>query len=244
MKKWFAFFMAILLISMTACASGSPETPDPTQKTAAESIPAETVTEPAETEPPTTAPERVPPYTVDIYRPDFPIWDGPGYDYLLIVTVEESGVYTIVAEETDGEGNLWGQLKSGIGWIDLTLLAAEEAEQPLLSGNFAEEMLVTEENCYYYGETSEYTDRIAIRVYDTMSDVVFYSMVFTEDFEKDKELMKLESWDPALPFVADVSFPGDMSTYGIRFKDADDRTHEYRISVSGRNGSLIITEVK
>ena len=247
MKKWIAFFLAtLILLSVTACGSNEPE---PTETLAPETSSAETtrlaVTGPVETVPPTTAPERVPPYTVDIHRPDFPIWDGPGYDYSLIVTVEEAGVYTIVEEEVDAEGNLWGQLKSGIGWIDLTLLEREEAEPPLLTGNFAEEMLVTEENCHYYGDdTTEETNRIALRVYDTVSDVVFYSMIFDVDLHKDQELLKLDTWEPGLPVVADISFPGDMTTYGIQFKDADGRTHIYTISVSGRNGSLILTREK
>ena len=143
MKRQFTLLLAALLLLMTACGTTEPKPTETAPATTAAATVVTESTEPVETVPPTTAPERVPPYTVDIHRPDFPIWDGPGYDYFLIVTVEEAGVYTIVEEEVDAEGNLWGQLKSGIGWIDLTLLEREEAEPPLLTGNFAEEMLVT-----------------------------------------------------------------------------------------------------
>ena len=48
----------------------------------------------------------------DIYkRPTFDAYTG---DY-----VEESNIYTIVDEQWDDYGNLWGKLKSGRGWIFL-----------------------------------------------------------------------------------------------------------------------------
>ena len=31
--------------------------------------------------------------------------------------VGEAGIYTILSEVWDADGNLWGEMKSGIGWV-------------------------------------------------------------------------------------------------------------------------------
>ncbi len=71
------------------------------------------------TEPTGTAGTAFTPYIENIKNPDQPVYKGPGYDTGKVGTVEKATAYTIVAEERDAEGNLWGKLKSGAGWIDL-----------------------------------------------------------------------------------------------------------------------------
>lgn len=60
------------------------------------------------------------PYLVYIDNPDKPIYKGPGYDYGYVGTVEIAAQYTIVEHRYDYDGNLWGRLKSGAGWICLS----------------------------------------------------------------------------------------------------------------------------
>ena len=60
------------------------------------------------------------PYLEEIWWSEEPIYSGPGYGYSYVGTVEEAGVYTIVEEKYDGAGDLWGRLKSGVGWVNLT----------------------------------------------------------------------------------------------------------------------------
>ena len=61
------------------------------------------------------------PYTVKVTISDLAIRKGPGINYEKRGTVTGKGVFTIV-EEKDG----WGKLKSGAGWIPLTLVNPEE----------------------------------------------------------------------------------------------------------------------
>lgn len=70
------------------------------------------------------------PYTVNVSRSDQPIYSGPGYDYDYEGTVEIAGIYTIVDEAYDSYGNLWGKLKSGAGWIDLTSVRSGTSRVP------------------------------------------------------------------------------------------------------------------
>jgi uncharacterized protein YgiM (DUF1202 family) len=44
---------------------------------------------------------------------------GAGTDYGIVTTVKENEVYTIVEERVVGN-DVWGRLKSQIGWICLT----------------------------------------------------------------------------------------------------------------------------
>ena len=64
------------------------------------------------------------PYTVKVTIPDLVIRKGPGINYEKKGAVTGKGVFTVV-EEKDG----WGKLKSGIGWIPLTLANPEEKKE-------------------------------------------------------------------------------------------------------------------
>ncbi len=44
---------------------------------------------------------------------------GPGTNYPINGVITDNGVYTIVDEAADSNGNKWGKLKSGAGWIML-----------------------------------------------------------------------------------------------------------------------------
>ena len=131
MKRILPLLLAFVL---TACAA-TPVAPveqtiattSPVTEPATESV-TTPVTEPAaettipviqqETTAATRGPDEI--YTVRICRADFPIYDGPGYDHFPVGTVQVATLYTIMDEFSDGEGNIWGRLKSGAGWVDLT----------------------------------------------------------------------------------------------------------------------------
>ena len=46
-----------------------------------------------------------------------PIYEEPRFDSAFVQYVELSGPYTIVEETYDEAYNLWGKLKSGVGWV-------------------------------------------------------------------------------------------------------------------------------
>lgn len=239
----------------------------PTEETVAateETTPAETTAPAEETEPETTAepeettfsapteepteeptePEASVPYLETVKRPDQPIFDGPGYDYGYVGTVEVAGVYTIMEERRDYEGNLWGRLKSGLGWIDLTDSRAAEAMQIPVSAGFADDRLLKSGNYHEcVADTSEYAVKIAFRAYETLTDVTFSSLQFDgEEYVVAEGLCSLPELTPDQPLVVWVSFPGDMSCYGLAFKDSDGVFHRYTVSISGRNGTIVFVE--
>ena len=55
-----------------------------------------------------------------------PIYHGPGYHFAYNTDMSEDGVYTIMEECADEEGHLWGRLKAGTGWVDLTHIRENE----------------------------------------------------------------------------------------------------------------------
>ena len=46
-----------------------------------------------------------------------PYYSGPGYSYAAAGSIKEDGKFTILEDRYDASGNLWGRLKSGVGWV-------------------------------------------------------------------------------------------------------------------------------
>ena len=97
--------------------SDIPKTIEPLKDTTTENttLPTvSTVTEPVETEPVNDVP-----YTTSLKATDA-VYKKPDSNSAYVQSVGQSGVYTIVEESYDSAGNLWGKLKSGIGWVLLS----------------------------------------------------------------------------------------------------------------------------
>lgn len=246
--------LSLLLSGCGDCA----EAPDPTQasfpseneaatetvpQTETESIP-ETLPAPemeASTE--TAPPQTELPYLQRIPYEDQSIFDGPGYDHLFVGTVKEAGTYTIVEEARDVEDNLWGKLKSGAGWVDLTDIRSEERKHEPLRANYADNRLLESGNYHrFMGCTTEYAVQVAFRANEALTDVTLWSMEFTETMELSEELFHLSRLEPGKPLVADLDFPGDMSTYAILFTDSSGNARYFTVSISGRNGTIELIE--
>ena len=214
-------------------------------------VPTETTT-PAETAAPTESteaaqmlpPDAEVPYLQKVPLADQSVYSGPGYDYSFVSTVREAGTYTILEEARDEEGNLWGRLKSGIGWIDLTEVRARIENPPPISANYADENLLLH-GAYHLcpGDALEYRIPIVFRAYGTLQDVALFTFEFSgEDYGMGADFFTLPELTPEMPLVAELAFPGDMSMYGIRFVDEAGVSHLYSIYISGRNGALVLGE--
>lgn len=262
-KRFVCILTALAVLLLPAGCGAKPKTPAAIPQTATK--PAET-TLPPETPPATTVTEapdvattREPtvettqesaateetaalPYLQQIDRADQSIYDGPGYDYVFAGTVRERGVYTIVEEAEDWEGNLWGKLKSGAGWVDLTQIRSGNYVSDLISANYADENLVLHGDYYRCTTGRDYCIPIAIRAYGKLQNFVLFAVEFTGDgYTPQTDLFTIPELNQELPLVAELDFPGDMSTYGIRFVDEIGATHTYYIYISGRNGALMLT---
>lgn len=185
------------------------------------------------------------PYLQKVQRPDEMIFSGPSYDEFCVGTVRQSGTYTIVEEADDGEGHLWGRLKSGAGWIDLTHVRCEEIAAWPLSAAFAEDCPPGDAYLLFDGGADEYTVWIALRAYEALTNVqlVRLNLAAEEGFAIEETLCALESLAPDMPLVAGVDFPGDMSACGLLFTDAKGVQRLFCLTISGRNGMLLLNEL-
>lgn len=60
------------------------------------------------------------PYDVVISVPSLNVRQGPSLDHYIVCTlIEDRTAYTIVEEDIDSNSNVWGLLRSGLGWINL-----------------------------------------------------------------------------------------------------------------------------
>lgn len=244
-----------LLVALSACQrtdTVSEQTPVTTTTQLLNTTPSteetENITSPTETldTTPATAPTEANdnlPYIQKIKRPDQPIYDGPSYDNYQVGTIEKSGSFTIVQEYIDEEGNLWGKLKSGAGWVDLTQILKENNTPPLITAAPPSKALLQSGKYHHFvDDTSEYMVQTAIRIRETVTNVAIYDVVMAYDNEYLQELFTLDTWQADMPIVADVTFPGPGALYEIHFTDANGKRHRYTLAESGRNGDVDISE--
>ena len=242
--------LSILCLLLTACGGAPVQTTAPAETTSPveTTLPVETTApgvdedmsyreedlpipeDPAET----TA---TPPIIVRIDDPETMIYAAPGFTNEVQALVEEAGAYTIVEEQRDRDGNLWGRLKSGLGWVCLT----NPALAPIYA-DYAEESF----NAYhaYWCDETDYITSIGFTPGEKLTDVRFGLLDWfeTESWQMAEVLYTMDELDPDHAFLAQVVFWGDMTTYGISFTDADGAERHYAVSISGRDGSLVCTE--
>ena len=225
---------AVAALCLLLCACGAPvETSAPAETT----LPP--VTEPViETTAPveTTAPAARE-YTLRIEDPETMLYAGPAFLSGAVAMVEEAGTYTIVEEAQDRDGNTWGKLKSGAGWICLT----EPTLAPIYADYAAESF-----NAYhaYWSDETDYITAIGFTTAEKLTNVRFGLLDWfeTESWQMAEELYTMDEIDPDHAFLAQVVFWGDMTTYGISFTDADGAERHFAVSISGKDGSLVCQE--
>ena len=192
---------------------------------------------PAETVPPVETTEPAGDYVLRIEDPETMIYAAPGFVNEVTALIDEAGAYTIVEEQTDADGNLWGRLKSGLGWVCLT-------NPPLapIHADYAEESF----NAFhaYWCDETDYITAIGFTPAEKLTDVKFGLLDWfeTESWQMAEVLYTMDELDPDHAFLAQVVFWGDMTTYGISFTDADGAERHYAVSISGRDGSLVCSE--
>lgn len=181
------------------------------------------------------------------YRLSLPAWTPispePSYDVDCELIVGEKGVFTIVEEQPDGEGNIWGRLKSGAGWVDLTLV--ENAGDPPVTATYAEAAPLTPENhSAFASEEPEYAVHLAFRANEPVTAVRITALELVEEGYAEAELLhELSVMEADTYLVAEVVFYGDMTAYGLFFTDAKGVEHRCMVSISGRNGGVVLEEL-
>ena len=246
MKRIALLLTAVMLLcGLCGCVRqvGPPAMPTEPETT---THPIETTTQPTETgtQPTEVATEPLDalPYPQRIPLADQSIFEEPTYDSRFLGVVGQAGTYTIVEERTDEEGNLWGKLKSGAGWVDLTQIRATIENPPVLTVNYADKPLL-DSGEYHYRPVEEgiYLKQVAFRAGGTLTDFCVATVSLADEgYVPDEVFYTLEQLTPEKPLVMDLPFPGDMSAYIISFRDSTDAHHQYLLTISGRNGTLVL----
>ena len=210
------------------------DTPEPTV------APTEPTTAAPTTEPPTTAPPATePPSPKNLQQVKWVgtyIFGEPSYDGQVVQPLPV-GTYTIVSERKDAEGNLWGKLKSGLGWIDLTAVrkfnapvAVAEASKALLnSGRYTE----------HVDATGEYAIPVAIQACEKLTDISIYRCAFGDvEMVPSEKVTGYAQMNRGDVLVLWVEFPGDFSAFEISFRDSHGNTCRYQFAGNGRNSTI------
>lgn len=183
------------------------------------------------------------PYYLQVPFADQSVFSGPSYDDSFVQTVEFAGTYTIVEEQYDWEGNLWGRLKSGAGWINLTDLQYRIDNYAPISVNYADRPLLESGNYHYTAlDGAEYGFSVAFRAYESLREVRIYVANLAMGNPWEQEVYSQQELTPDMPLVVDLSFPGDMSAYTITFIDENGLYWVFILTSSGRNNALVFYE--
>ena len=95
----------------------------------------------------------------------------------------------------------------------------------------------------YIHEQSEYTRYYQICTRDKYTNIRITSMTLGETgMEVGDELYTFPELTSQKPLVIDVTFYGDMITYGLLLTDANGVEHQYMIYESGEDGSVVFQE--
>jgi len=172
------------------------------------------------------------------------IYDGPGYDWDYARIVGEDGIFTIVAQQLDEEGNLWGRLKSGVGWVNLTARQQESYRSAPIRACFAQPSLLQNTLFYQYnGASGEDAVGIYIRPTRDLQLCSVYRMELTDwGMEPGKQYTAIQGMKAGMPMVLQVRFDGDMTAYGVTAVDMEGNVYRYVLSVSGRDGTLVLSQ--
>ena len=252
MKKLICIFLVIIMVfSLCACSqSAAPAEPTPESKPTTQPLPEatpEVTPEPTPEPTPEITPEPTPApqegYIEILRDPTQGIYAGPSYDESKVGTISIATGYTIMEEVTDYEGNLWGRLKSGAGWVDLTYARSFDGAIPLLVANHADNSQVGKGHREFFPfEDSEYEVLIDIH---TTAPVTDLSLVLIDPFEN--EVLETYGWVGGLEageiMLTKLIFWGDFTTYGIFLTDEGGARHLYAIGESLRNGEIMVNEI-
>lgn len=187
------------------------------------------------------------PYTMRM-KGNTPVHAGRGTEYEFISTIGADGTFTIVEEATDTDGNTWGRLKSGLGWVNIGQLGSYTVEKASVTACYADVELIDSGNYLEYsGDLTGYVTKVAVIADKRLENVRFSSLSYSDAFSgvrytTREVLYQLERLPENTPLVLNMTFHGDTTAYGLRFTDTDNSIRYFAISQSGKDGSLVFSE--
>ena len=113
---------------------------------------------------------------------------------------------------------------------------------------FAEDAEAFDEYAVFKVDESEYSTTILFIAEGTVTDFSFLSLSIKDVDENGKatfdteSLYKLDTLTKEKPLEVTLTFYGDSPAYGISYKDAQGVTKNYTVTISGEDGSVILSE--
>ena len=100
----------------------------------------------------------------------------------------------------------------------------------------------------YIVDDSEYSTKILFMAEGVVTDFRLLSL-FVNDFDDNgrmtfdtESLYELPTLEENKPLEVTLTFYGDLPSYGISYKDAGGNTKNFTVTLSGEDGSVILTE--
>ncbi|MBQ9742122.1 MAG: hypothetical protein IJV88_00405 [Ruminococcus sp.] len=231
------------VLQATSAVSTEIPTEATTKATEATTAPFTKTTEPAteKTTEPTLTPMQEVPYLKDLPA-EVCIFQQADPSSAYMGNIGAEGVYTIVEETRHSDGDLWGKLKSGIGWINLTDPFCDGELLPPVTASYSSSLILN--GSYHLAGIHTYDDykvNVTFYAHETVYDLQITGFDAFSNSPTDT-LYTLGELDSQKPLVAHLSFPGDFSAFGLSFQDSNNQTHTYKIYQSGLNGNILMTE--
>lgn len=251
MKRYFCLLLALILLcclAMTGCKSEEESTVEkyhkklPTAATieAPTAATEETTVPPTEpTEPP--KPER--PFATGYpYLEEIPaeacVFKSADADSAFVQTILADGSFTIMEEVRAENGDLWGRLKSGIGWVNLTDPLCDGSQLPPVTISLAGKAVLNSDHHSAHVH-SDYVRKISFVAHETVTDL---RIVFTNAGQTGDTVYTMATLEPGKPLVAHLSYAGDFYGYYLYYKDANGTEHSNYIgeSLDGSYPALVV----
>ncbi len=113
---------------------------------------------------------------------------------------------------------------------------------------FAEDAKAFDEYAVFKVDESEYSTTILFIAEGTVTDFSFLSLSIKDVDENGKatfdteSLYNLDTLTEEKPLEVTLTFYGDSPAYGISYKDAQGVTKNYTVTISGEDGSVVLSE--
>ena len=214
------------------------ETTEPTTEVTTEPTTEETTAPPTET---TEPPKDERPFAVEYpYLEEIPaeacVFAGADSTSAFVQTIGADGTFTITEEVRDVNGDLWGRLKSGVGWVNLSDPYCHGTQLPPVTISRAGRIVLNSD--HHSAEVhTEYQRKISFVAHETVTDL---RIVFVNAGEMGGIVYTMERLEPGKPLVAHLSYAGDFYGYYFCYKDVNGIEHSNYIGESLRDGSLYV----
>ena len=227
MKKIAVLLLAVtmLMVAFTGCAQQSVSMP------ALPAVP-DAPTEPADLE--TTAPTEAL-HTKFPYLKSLPaeacIFKEPDPDSAYVQTIGENGTYTIMEEVRHENGDIWGRLKSGLGWVNISYPLCNGSQLPAVTASFTSTMVRNADHHRAGKSSGEYVVLLTFMPHETV-----YNVKVTENHPAwNNTIVTMDELSPEKPLVVGVLLV-DFVTFHLKYQDSDGKSHTVSVNQNYQDG--------